>query len=81
MWIKMTTTHAGRAGVFAKDLKYDLPLATLKQLPRSSYRRCPAPWNAAKEADEKQAGQAKAAKTPKDKQVRRKKPDKKYKSK
>lgn len=37
MNIKMTKSYAGPLGTFPKDLPFDLPAATVKQLPKNSF--------------------------------------------
>lgn len=82
MWIRMTKT----VGSYFKGLPYDVSDAVVMQLPKESYNRCPAPWDARKglrarktkgprgmKRSEYRAAKSKEAKTPKDKQVR---PDK-----
>jgi hypothetical protein len=45
MWLVMLKTYVGRLGLFLKDLKYDLPKEKVAQLPKDSFKTCPAPWD------------------------------------
>lgn len=74
MHVRFTQSYAGPAGLFAKDLVYDLPPATLDQIPQDHYRPVPAPWDPAGQVKATQ-GKRKRAKrkqtrSPKDKQLR-----------
>ena len=44
MWIEMTRTYAGVAGIFARGIKFDLPEATVEQLPKKSWKKSKPPW-------------------------------------
>jgi len=52
MWILMKNTYSGPWGLFLKGVKYDLPKATIKHLPKSSYAKCKAPWEEHKKETE-----------------------------
>jgi hypothetical protein len=45
MWVQMKKTYIGPAGTFLKDGPYDLPKATIKRLPKGSYKKTCAPWD------------------------------------
>jgi len=44
MWIEMLKTYSGIAGLFLAAIKYDLPEATLDNLPKDSFKSVPSPW-------------------------------------
>lgn len=62
MWIRMRDTYSGSAGLFLKDMRYDVPDDLLKLLPKGSYEKTCAPWDdhVDKQAVELTAAQNKA---------------------
>jgi len=44
MWIRMKVTHVGAAGIFVNGLPYDLPEATVSQIPKKCYEKTCPPW-------------------------------------
>jgi len=78
----MKKIYAGSAGLFLKGLRYDLPAATLKLLPKGSYRKTKPPWNPISSRNQSRSKSTnKSIESPKDKQARPGKPGSNYKTK
>jgi hypothetical protein len=63
MNIKMTKSYAGPLGTFPKDLPFDLPAETVKQLPKNSFVETCAPEDAYKQTSSPSDKQVKTSKT------------------
>ena len=48
MWVEITSTYAGEAGLFTKGDKRDVPNDLLGHIPKDCYKRCKPPWEADK---------------------------------
>jgi len=74
MHVRFTQSYAGPAGLFARGLTYDLPPATLAQIPAGHCQHVAAPWDAARRPKTRRRKtkqtKTKQTRSPEDKQVR-----------
>ena len=68
MWVEITKTYTGRAGVFAGGEIVDLPASSLKQM-EGHYKPASAPYEGRTAPLSPAAGKKKQQTTPEDKQL------------